>query len=170
MGVLDEITRVLSPLVGASIQRVVYRPLPGEVAPSALIDVPMYIGGEVQIQMGERPPLFIGWNEDERRNEHFYLVVSSEPTFNPGALDDVEATDFPLWVIHAGQPLREWRVLGLGGDPHVLALTFETGTVYLGTGSEGEFGDADDVVVSDRLNGPPSGDWVELAFSAKTER
>lgn len=169
------LNRMTSPnlncLIGCALESVLYFPLEYERDLDHLMQVPVYIGGEIAVKFRSHDPIWVGWGEDVGWPHHFSLEIVSITPFNIESSISVDASAFYLWRAHIGTALRGWRIWSFNDNPtpHVVELIFDAGSVFLGDGVGYDFGDGDDLIAADRLDTPAMNTWSLLAGSMRAE-
>jgi hypothetical protein len=138
---------LLGGLIGQRLVSVVYRTVDGERTSGDVAEGVGWIGGEVQIAFESSPAVIVGWGENDGWSDHFSLAIRADSTFNPGTLVPFPANEAPEWSKHVGSVLVSARSSGSNMTPHVLVLTFTTGSIVLADGYRTEIGDGDDVII-----------------------
>ncbi|MEZ4701268.1 MAG: hypothetical protein R2834_13100 [Rhodothermales bacterium] len=106
-----------------------------------------YLGGPIRLTFGNGRQVFLVCEERPKGPSRHVVLARREREWLPDYYRDFNATGAPVWKHILGSRLRQIDVMGWKGAPNVAALTFERGTVYVGTGYAGTFGDGDDVMV-----------------------
>lgn len=143
------ILRCLKPVVGERLAGATYWCIPGEMTAEAISSPRLYIGGEVELAFAPDSRIIITWDENGGWSDHFSVQVRDRTAFRPDFLEPWPADGAPAWSKHVGSHLSAAAVFGWGDTPHVIQLSFPTGKVSLGCGSEFVFGDGDDLLIRD---------------------
>jgi hypothetical protein len=163
----EKVTGVIEGRLGCILQEAWYNCLEGEIEASGLEDPALFIGGDVELRFAQTPSVFVGWDEAVGWERHFSLVVAETSAFS-GGLVPWSATRLYPWSEVAGTVLRAASVYGRDGTPIILQLAFESDrSIFIGTGWEQRFGDADDILIRSSETMIDLSDWDLLWNGSK---
>lgn len=142
------VTAALSGVIGATLRRVVFRALDGEVANwGELTDPRLYIGGEVYLEF-EGQSVFVSWVSKDGWLDHFSIGVRPESLFVQNALLlDWDVSDLDPWSKCTGQRLLAVRVFATRETPHVVEFSFDGQSFWMADGCKQVVGDGDDLLI-----------------------
>jgi hypothetical protein len=134
---------ILGDLPGKVLESVRYWCLPRELGRSEIEGPMLHLGGEVETVFEEVGSLFFSWVRTGFRSPHYCIGIERESFANPGALQRFEAGQTSLWKPFIGKKLNGAALISYDATPYVVHFAFETGSVYIGSGSDttGDFAD-----------------------------
>ncbi len=133
----------VAPAVGQHLRGAKYLCLKHETDGSDLEEPTLYIGGEAHLEFTDRS-LIITWDENAGWADHFSLYAGTESKFLPNSdMEWWDATKLEPWKGCVGRKLTRVEVYGESDTPHIIGLSFDSLTVYIGDGFELRFGGGD---------------------------
>ncbi len=137
----------LAAMIGASLTDVHYWCLKHEANADDIQCPRFYLGGPVRLSFGSGAQVFLVAEERPRGPARNVVLARRERAWQPEYYRDFNATGSPVWRHLLGSRLTQIDVMGWRGAPSVVALSFERGVIYVGTGYADTFSDGDDLLV-----------------------
>jgi len=132
---------------------VTYRTLLHEAEAEHIAERDFYLGAEVALTFDGGKRLFVSWDQHVPYDDDivFGLLLSHEHVFPNDSVTPYDASGTPLWRGHIGCAIVGLSLYGYSQAPFVLCLTTDHGTMFLGSAYQTEFGDGDDIFVTDDI-------------------
>jgi ribosomal protein S18 acetylase RimI-like enzyme len=141
---------ILGELPGKRLKSVRYWCLPRELSRSEIDSSMLHLGGEVEIVFEDIGPLFFSWVRTGFRSPHYCIGIQRDSYFaRPELLRRFGAGQTSLWKPFIGKRLKGISLISYDPAPYVIRFAFETGSVYIGSGSDttGDFADLEAVLL-----------------------
>jgi len=140
-------------LPGLQIESVRYSFLSYELEDLELadLDVPLvFLGSQIELRFHGAESRYLSWGglRGWGRGPAYSLHVGRHSHFTSGSLRTVDVSLNSSWTNFLGRPISHIDILGWDGIPNVCRFGFDTGNMYVGTGSQYIFTDGDDILVA----------------------
>jgi hypothetical protein len=106
------------------------------------------LSGEVKLIFTPLCALYFSWYMSGAWPPRACLIGVSQTSFHKKPLFELTESHSELWDPYVGSPLVEFQVLGLESVPTAVRLIFRHGSVLIGSGGPGYFGEGDFVVIA----------------------
>ena len=136
----------LARLAGAKLQNVQYWCLKHEAIQEDIGHPHFFLGGVVKLML-DNQPLYLSWEKEARRPITSSLTVSEHCTWQDDYYCALDASDTPYWQPLIGRSLIQVDLMGWRSIASVAALSFGDNIMYVGTGSQLEYGYGDDILI-----------------------